>query len=158
MLAYAVKRIGLGLLILVFVMVVMYAAVFLVPGDPATVALGPRATPELKKLLIERMGLDPERAAAAFHAYASYTIGATLFAATRRIANDQLAEAGRQSERYHSEPDLFMARQSRVATRDAIDEVVDVSTIDPDRDEQLFVTDLRALIASFGPMTRAAAR
>ena len=36
MLTYAVKRIGLGLLILVFVMVVMYAAVFLVPGDPAT--------------------------------------------------------------------------------------------------------------------------
>jgi peptide/nickel transport system permease protein len=39
-------------------MVAMYAAVFLVPGDPATVALGPRATPELKRLLIERMGLD----------------------------------------------------------------------------------------------------
>jgi peptide/nickel transport system permease protein len=53
-----VKRIGLGLLILVLVMVAMYAAVFLVPGDPATVALGPRATPELKRLLIERMGLD----------------------------------------------------------------------------------------------------
>lgn len=58
MLAYAVKRIGLGLLILVLVMIAMYAAVFLVPGDPATVALGPRATPELKRLLIERMGLD----------------------------------------------------------------------------------------------------
>ena len=58
MLTYAAKRIGLGLLILLFVMVVMYAAVFLVPGDPATVALGPRATPELKRLLIERMGLD----------------------------------------------------------------------------------------------------
>ncbi|SFP88668.1 peptide/nickel transport system permease protein [Mesorhizobium sp. NFR06] len=58
MLAYAVKRIGLGLLILILVMVAMYAAVFLVPGDPATVALGPRATPELKRLLIERMGLD----------------------------------------------------------------------------------------------------
>jgi len=58
MLTYAVKRIGLGLLILVFVMVTMYAAVFLVPGDPATVALGPRATPELKRLLTERMGLD----------------------------------------------------------------------------------------------------
>ncbi len=58
MLAYAVKRIGLGLLILVLVMVAMYAVVFLVPGDPATVALGPRATPELKRLLIERMGLD----------------------------------------------------------------------------------------------------
>jgi ABC-type dipeptide/oligopeptide/nickel transport system permease component len=58
MLTYAVKRVGLGLLILVFVMVAMYAAVFVVPGDPATVALGPRATPELKRLLIERMGLD----------------------------------------------------------------------------------------------------
>src|SRR6185312_10267503 len=58
MLTYAVKRIGLGLLILTFVMVAMYAAVFLVPGDPASVALGPRATPELKRMLIERMGLD----------------------------------------------------------------------------------------------------
>jgi ABC-type dipeptide/oligopeptide/nickel transport system permease component len=58
MLTYALKRIGLGLLILVFVMVAMYAAVFLVPGDPASVALGPRATPELKRMLIERMGLD----------------------------------------------------------------------------------------------------
>jgi peptide/nickel transport system permease protein len=58
MLTYAVKRIGLGLLILVFVMVAMYAAVFLIPGDPATVALGPRATPQLKQMLIERMGLD----------------------------------------------------------------------------------------------------
>ncbi len=58
MLTYAFKRIGLGLLILVVVMVVMYAAVFLVPGDPASVALGPRATPELKRMLIERMGLD----------------------------------------------------------------------------------------------------
>ena len=32
MLAYAVKRIGLGLLILVLVMIAMYAAVFLVPA------------------------------------------------------------------------------------------------------------------------------
>jgi ABC-type dipeptide/oligopeptide/nickel transport system permease component len=58
MLAYALKRIGLGVLILAFVMIIMYAAVFLVPGDPASVALGPRATPQLKQMLIERMGLD----------------------------------------------------------------------------------------------------
>jgi ABC-type dipeptide/oligopeptide/nickel transport system permease component len=32
--------------------------VFLVPGDPASLALGPRATPELKAALRERMGLD----------------------------------------------------------------------------------------------------
>ena len=58
MLAYAIKRIGLAVLIMVTVMLAMYAMVFLVPGDPASIALGPRASPELKELLRERMGLD----------------------------------------------------------------------------------------------------
>ena len=58
MLAYAIRRMGLSLLILIVVMLAMYAMVFLVPGDPATLALGPRATPELKAALRERMGLD----------------------------------------------------------------------------------------------------
>src|SRR5689334_8238 len=58
MLQYAAKRIALGLLILIVVMTAMYAAVFLIPGDPASMALGPRATPELKRMLTERMGLD----------------------------------------------------------------------------------------------------
>nr|WP_255613820.1 ABC transporter permease [Pseudogemmobacter faecipullorum] len=52
------KRIGLALVILCTVMLAMYAMVFLVPGDPASLALGPRATPELKASLIARMGLD----------------------------------------------------------------------------------------------------
>ena len=58
MLSYAIKRIGLAILIIVVVMLAMYAMVFLVPGDPASLALGPRATPELKRALMERMGLD----------------------------------------------------------------------------------------------------
>lgn len=58
MLAYAIRRVGLSLLILIVVMLAMYAMVFLVPGDPASLALGPRATPELKAELRERMGLD----------------------------------------------------------------------------------------------------
>lgn len=58
MLAYAIRRLGLSVLILVLVMSAMYAMVFLVPGDPASLALGPRATPELKEALRERMGLD----------------------------------------------------------------------------------------------------
>lgn len=58
MLTYAIKRIGLAVLILFTVMLAMYAMVFLVPGDPASLALGPRATPELKAQLIARMGLD----------------------------------------------------------------------------------------------------
>lgn len=58
MLTYAIKRIGLAIVILFTVMLAMYAMVFLVPGDPASLALGPRATPALKAELIARMGLD----------------------------------------------------------------------------------------------------
>ena len=58
MLTYALKRICLAVLIIFVVMLAMYAMVFLVPGDPASLALGPRATPELKRALMERMGLD----------------------------------------------------------------------------------------------------
>lgn len=58
MLNYAIKRIALALLIIVVVMLAMYAMVFLLPGDPATLALGPRATPALKQELQIRMGLD----------------------------------------------------------------------------------------------------
>ncbi len=58
MLSYAIKRVALAVVILCVVMIAMYGLVFLVPGDPASIALGPRATPELKALLRERMGLD----------------------------------------------------------------------------------------------------
>lgn len=58
MIAYALKRIGLGLAILATVMLAMFALVFLVPGNPARAVLGPRATPEMIERLTERMGLD----------------------------------------------------------------------------------------------------
>ncbi|CAN5466112.1 ABC transporter permease [soil metagenome] len=58
MLAYAIKRIGLGLAILTAVMLVMYASVFIVPGNPARAALGPRATQEMVDKLTASMGLD----------------------------------------------------------------------------------------------------
>ncbi len=58
MLAYTIKRIGLGILILVGVMFAMYAAVFIVPGNPARAALGPRATQAMIDRLTREMGLD----------------------------------------------------------------------------------------------------
>lgn len=58
MAGYFIRRIGLAVLILIVVMLVMYAMVFLIPGDPASVALGPRASPALKAALVQRMGLD----------------------------------------------------------------------------------------------------
>ncbi len=58
MLAYAGKRIGLGLLILTGVMLVMFVIVFLVPGNPARAILGPARTAEALARATEAMGLD----------------------------------------------------------------------------------------------------
>jgi ABC-type dipeptide/oligopeptide/nickel transport system permease component len=75
MLNYAIKRICLAVLILFTVMLAMFAMVFLVPGDPASIALGPRATPELKALLVERMGLDQPVLAQLFNFFRNAVTG-----------------------------------------------------------------------------------
>ena len=58
MLIYSVKRIGLALVIVLVAMTMLFSMIYVVPGDPASIALGPRATPEMKAQLIARMGLD----------------------------------------------------------------------------------------------------
>jgi peptide/nickel transport system permease protein len=58
MLLYTVKRIGLAGLIVLVAMTMLFGMIYLVPGDPASIALGPRATPEMKAALTARMGLD----------------------------------------------------------------------------------------------------
>ena len=58
MLIYTTKRIGLALLIVLVAMTMLFSMIYVVPGDPASIALGPRATPEMKAQLIARMGLD----------------------------------------------------------------------------------------------------
>jgi peptide/nickel transport system permease protein len=58
MLIYTVKRIGLAGLIVLAAMIMLFGMIYLVPGDPASIALGPRATPEMKAALSARMGLD----------------------------------------------------------------------------------------------------
>jgi peptide/nickel transport system permease protein len=47
-----------SLLILLLSVSLLFGMIHMVPGDPATVMLGPRATPELKAELSQRMGLD----------------------------------------------------------------------------------------------------
>ncbi len=58
MLGYALKRLILGIVIISVAMAILFGMIYLVPGDPASVALGPRATPEMVEALRERMGLD----------------------------------------------------------------------------------------------------
>jgi peptide/nickel transport system permease protein len=58
MLIYSAKRIGLALVIVLVAMTMLFSMIYVVPGDPASIALGPRATAEMKAQLIARMGLD----------------------------------------------------------------------------------------------------
>ncbi len=60
MLLYTLKRIGLALVIIFFAMLVLFSLIHLIPGDPVSIALGPRATAEIQAKYAERMGLtDP---------------------------------------------------------------------------------------------------
>ena len=58
MLLYFIKRIFLGILIIGVAITLMFFMIHLVPGDPARILLGPRATPEMIADISMRMGLD----------------------------------------------------------------------------------------------------
>jgi AcrR family transcriptional regulator len=88
-------------------------------------------------VVFERLGLQGEDASVSFHTYASFTIGAVLFAATRRVANEKLGIAGKR-------------RQQRSPGR-PLDDAIDIPATDPARDEELFAAGLRRLIESFTP-------
>jgi peptide/nickel transport system permease protein len=58
MIWYTIQRLGLAIIICVVAMTILFSAVYVIPGDPASIALGPRATPAMKEELKARMGLD----------------------------------------------------------------------------------------------------
>ena len=58
MLAFIARRTGLSLLIVALAVSMLFAMIHVIPGDPTSVLLGPRATPELRAELNARMGLD----------------------------------------------------------------------------------------------------
>jgi peptide/nickel transport system permease protein len=58
MLKFITRRSLMALLILFLAVSLLFIMIHMVPGDPSSVILGPRATPELKAELNQRMGLD----------------------------------------------------------------------------------------------------
>jgi peptide/nickel transport system permease protein len=58
MILYAIKRVGLSVIVILLVVLVLFALLHLIPGDPATIALGPRASPETIARFTEKMHLD----------------------------------------------------------------------------------------------------
>jgi len=57
-LGYAVKRVGLAVLITAVALATLIGAIQLIPGDPAAVLLGPLATPAIRAAFRVKMGLD----------------------------------------------------------------------------------------------------
>ena len=55
---YAIRRCALAALIVFCVLFVLFSLMHLMPGDPISIALGPRATPEIQARYAERLGLD----------------------------------------------------------------------------------------------------
>lgn len=114
-------------------------------------AASPETTEFMTELLgmlagvFENLGLQGEDASVSFHTYASFTIGAVLFAASRRVANEKLGIAGKREQTGSGRE----ARQSPPGTRPALDDAIDVPATDPARDEELFAAGLRRLIESF---------
>jgi peptide/nickel transport system permease protein len=58
MLKFIARRSLLAVLILFLAVSLLFAMIHMMPGDPASVILGPKASPELKAALNQRMGLD----------------------------------------------------------------------------------------------------
>ena len=56
--AFLIRRLLLTLPILFIVSVVCFSMINLIPGDPATVILGPEAPEQAKDQMRERLGLD----------------------------------------------------------------------------------------------------
>ena len=55
---YTLRRIGLAAVIVGCAMLALFSLLHLVPGDPISIALGPRATPEIQAAYAAKMGLD----------------------------------------------------------------------------------------------------
>ena len=58
MAGYALKRLALAILIAASAVTILFIIIHLIPGDPISTMLGPKATPELRAALEQRMGLD----------------------------------------------------------------------------------------------------
>ncbi|MEJ2018800.1 MAG: ABC transporter permease [Maritimibacter sp.] len=58
MTGYLVKRLALSLAVILAVVLVLFSLLHMIPGDPARIALGPRATPETIARYAAKMHLD----------------------------------------------------------------------------------------------------
>lgn len=75
MLKFIARRSLLALFILFLAVSLLFAMIHMMPGDPASVILGPKASPALKAELSQRMGLDQPLLVQLGHFYADVVRG-----------------------------------------------------------------------------------
>lgn len=68
---YALQRFGMALLVCVLSVTVLFCIAYVIPGDPTAIALGPRATPEMREALRIRMGLGQPIYMQLYHFFSS---------------------------------------------------------------------------------------
>jgi peptide/nickel transport system permease protein len=56
--SYVIKQVCISVGVLLTAIAILFCLIYLVPGDPATIALGPRATEVQKEVFRQSMGLD----------------------------------------------------------------------------------------------------
>ncbi|MCB0862145.1 MAG: TetR/AcrR family transcriptional regulator [Solirubrobacterales bacterium] len=98
----------------------------------------------------ERLGVTGDTAGDAFHYYASYCFGTALYAASRLNAEAALGPTSPGHEELEKlRREAGVDGTSSPETRTALDEVLDLSAVDPDRDEELFVSGLKQILEGF---------
>jgi len=100
--------------------------------------------------VFERLGVSGPAAGDAFHYYVSYCFGNALFAASRLNANEALGPEHPGHEVLESfREEAGVTGTSDESTRAAMDAVLDLSEMDPKRDEELFLVGARRILESF---------
>lgn len=98
----------------------------------------------------ERLGVTGEAAGDAFHHYGSYCFGTALYAASRLNARAALGpDRSDHGELETLREEAGVTGTSDEKTRAALDQVLDLSEIDPARDEHLFVLGLKQILKGF---------
>lgn len=67
MIVYVLKRLALAIVIVAISALILFSALKLIPGDPATIMLGSRATPEMRQAITLQLGLDQPVPIQLFH-------------------------------------------------------------------------------------------
>jgi AcrR family transcriptional regulator len=103
--------------------------------------------------LLESAGLEGEDVGDAFYAYTTYTLGAILYIAHRRLGSERLGiDTVATFSSAQARPDD--APSASAATLEGLDRAIALTEADEDAEERLFALGLRRLLQGFGLGTR----